>query len=217
LFGAHIPRRLADISKKRRKWQRGKSSERREPIWEPLLEVLPDDIDDFMWMGEVILTEGTQIQLYKHYWTRRYLCLDLGGRFWMNRENDRWEEAQDPKQMLRVVFAGRESRARIVRQNEWLESDEIEWARSATKHRIGRRRSLHVIRHAGICFEEVEWPRREFEPADPRITFLGDNEDGRELEVIAVLLEDGGLLVIHAMRMRERYGPDYAEALGWRE
>ena len=58
----------------KRRWQRGKFSERREPIWEPLLELLPEDIEDFMWMGEVVLTDGTRIQLYKHYWTRRYIC-----------------------------------------------------------------------------------------------------------------------------------------------
>ena len=205
------------MAKRRRKWQRGKFSDRRQPIWEPLLELLPEDIDDFMWMGEVVLTDGTQVQLYKHYWTRRYLCLDLGGRAWIGRDNDRWEEAQDPEQIHRMVFAGRESRARIVRQNEWLESDEIEWARSATKHRISRRRSLHVIRHAGICFEEGEWPQGDFEPGDARLLFVGDDEDGREIEIIAVELDHGGLLVIHAMPMREKYGPDYAEALGWRE
>lgn len=170
-----------------------------------------------MWMGEVILSDGTQIQLYKHYWSRRYLCLDLGGRTFVNPGNDRWEEAEDPEWMLQVVFAGRESRARIVRQNEWLESEDIHWARSATKHRISRPQSLHVIRHAGICFEEVEWPRREWEPPDARLAFLGDDESGQELEVIAVSPKGGGLLVIHAMPMREKYGPDYAEALGWRK
>lgn len=204
------------MAKRRRKWQRGKSSDRREPIWDPLLELLPEDIDDFMWMGEVVLTDGTQVQLYKHYWTRRYLCLDLGGRAFVNPSPDRWEEAEDPEWMLRAVFAGRETRARIVRRNEWIESDSIEWARSATKHRISRRRSLNVIRHAGICFKDVERPEREFEAEDPRLVFLGDDEDGRELEVIAVSTKEGRLLVIHAMSMRDKYGPDYAEALGWR-
>jgi hypothetical protein len=91
------------MAKKRRKWQRGKFSERREPLWEPLLEVLPEDIEDFMWMGEAVLTDGTQIQFYKHYRTRRYLLLDLGGRTWIQKD-DRYEEADDPEWMRNLVF-----------------------------------------------------------------------------------------------------------------
>lgn len=45
------------------------------PIWEPLLELVPEHIDDFMWMFEVELEDGTKAQAYKHRWTRRYLHL----------------------------------------------------------------------------------------------------------------------------------------------
>jgi len=45
--------------------------------------------------------------------------------------------------------------------------------------------------------------------------FLGDDEDGQPLEVVAVELDDGGLLVIHAMDMQERYRPLYEEAKRW--
>lgn len=105
------------MAKRRRKWQRGEFTERCEPIWEPLLEVLPEDVVDFMWMGEVRLTDGTQIQLYKHYWTRRYLLLDLGGRTWVGLANYRYEEAEDPEWVLKVVFRFRETRGDIVRRN----------------------------------------------------------------------------------------------------
>jgi hypothetical protein len=52
--------------------------------------------------------------------------------------------------------------------------------------------------------------------AEPRLVFLGDDADGVALEVIAVELEDGSLLVIHSMRLRERYREQYEEAGRWR-
>jgi hypothetical protein len=201
------------MAKKRTKWQRGRFSERREPIWEPLLEVLPEDIDDFMWMGEVVLTDGTQIQLYKHYWTRRYLLLDLGGRTWMGRESDRYEEAEDPEWMVKLVFHFGETRGDIVRRNEWIDSDRISWARSATKHRITRERSLHVVRRAGICFCESEHSDDRY--ADPRFVFLGPDAEACPLEVVAVAPEDGSLVIIHAMPLRERWQAWYWEGLQW--
>lgn len=201
------------MAKRRRKWQRGKFSDRREPIWEPLLEVLPEDIEDFMWMGEVVLTDGTQIQFYKHYWTRRYLLLDLGGRTWTGLDNDRFEEAEDPEWMVELVFRFRETRGDIVRRNEWIDSDEITWARSATKHRISRERSLYVVRHAGVCRRESEFPDEWYD--DPRFLFLGPDLEGMPLEVIAVAPEDGSLMIIHAMPLRERYHGWYGEMAKW--
>jgi hypothetical protein len=51
---------------------------------------------------------------------------------------------------------------------------------------------------------------------DPRQVFLGDGPDGAVLEVMAVELATGELLVIHAMAMRERYRDHYEEAKRWR-
>jgi hypothetical protein len=201
------------MPKKRRKWQRGKFSDRREPIWEPLLEVLPEDIEDFMWMGEVVLTDGTQIQFYKHYWTRRYLLLDLGGRTWIQKDDDRYEEADDPEWLLQMVFRFRETRGDIVRRNEWIDSGKISWARSATKHRISRERSLHIVRHAGVCRCESEYPDESY--GDPRFLFLGPDIEGMPLEVVAVAPEDGSLVIIHAMPLRERYHGWYGEVAKW--
>ena len=49
-----------------------------------------------------------------------------------------------------------------------------------------------------------------------RLVFLGDDAEGVPLEVIAVELECGGLLVIHAMPLRDRYRSQYEEAISWR-
>lgn len=203
------------MTKGRRKWQRGRISDRREPIWGPLLELLPEDIDDFMWMGEVMLTDGTQIQMYKHYWTRRHILLDLGGRTFVNRDKDRYEEAEDADWMLRLVFRFGETRGDIVRRNEWIDSEKIGWARSATKHRISRQRSLHVVRHAGICFRESEFPDEWYD--DPRFVFLGPDAERCPLEVIAVAPEDGSLVILHAMPLRERWQGWYTEGLQWQK
>jgi hypothetical protein len=203
------------MAKKRRKWQRGKFSGRREPIWDPLLEILPEDIDDFMWMGEAVLTDGTQIQFYKHYWTRRYLLLDLGGRTWIQKADDRYEEAEDPEWMCDFVFQFGETRRDIVRRNEWIDSDRITWTRSATKHRISRERSLHIVRHAGVCRREFEFP--DAWEGDPRFLFLGPDLEGMPLEVVAVAPEDGSLVIIHAMPLRKRYHGWYGEMTKWEE
>jgi hypothetical protein len=200
------------MASRRRKWQRGKFTERREPIWDPLLELLPEDIDDFMWMGEVRLTDGTQIQLYKHYWTRRYLLLDLGGRTWTGGENDRYEEAEDTEWMVKLVFRFGETRGDIVRRNEWIDSDRIDWSCSATKHRITRERSLHIVRHAGICFRQ---PDEDAWYGDPRFVFLGPDAEACPLEVIAVAPEEGSLVIIHAMPLRKRWQAWYWEGLQW--
>jgi hypothetical protein len=79
---------------------------------------------------------------------------------------------------------------------------EIRWARAATRHRINRERSGHVVR----CPQTVI---REPAPAESRgkterIVFLGADQDGVLLEVIAVEVENA-LVVIHAMPMRDRY------------
>jgi hypothetical protein len=215
LSGAHFLPRLDPVAKGRKKWQRGKFSDRREPIWEPLLELVPEDIEDFMWMGEVVLTDGTQIQLYKHYWTRRYIQLDLGGRAFVYLDGGRYEEVDDVDRLLRIVFRFQETRGDIVRRNEWIDSDKIGWARSATRHRISRRRSLHVVRHAGICRRESEYPEDWY--GDPRFLFLGPDAEGCPIEVITVVPEDGSLVIIHAMPLRERWQGWYVEATRWRK
>lgn len=72
-----------------------------------------------------------------------------------------------------------------------------------------------MIEHAGLRFEQ---PPPAGAPAgtELRLLYLGDDADGVALEVMAVELEDGSLLVIHAMRLRERYREQYEEATRWR-
>jgi hypothetical protein len=197
-----------------RKWQRGGYTPRREPIWDPLLELLPEDIDDFMWMGEVELTDGTRIQLYKHYWTRRYLPVDLGGRVWGAIDDDRYEEAPDPEWVIRFVFRFGETRGDIVRRNEWVDDERIGRARSATERGIPPEHAEYVIRHAGICSREGE---EDASDLDQRFVFLGPDPDGRSLEVIAVVSEDDSLMIIHAMSLRERWERFYREGLRWQK
>lgn len=92
---------------------------------------------------------------------------------------------------------------------------ELRWARSATRHRISRERSRYVIEHSGVRFEQPP-PAGAPADADPRLVYLGDDADGVALEVMAIELEDGSLLVIHAMPLRDRYREHYEEAKRWR-
>lgn len=88
----------------------------------------------------------------------------------------------------------------------------LRWARSATKHRVNKERSRHVVEHARVRFR-VPAP----DGVDDRLLFLGDDEDGVALEVMAVELESGDLFVIHAMPMRSKYEAQYEEAQRWPE
>ena len=65
----------------------GDFADQREPDWQPLLDLLaaaeaPGVIDDFMWMFAIDLEDGRRLQVYKHYWTRRYIHLDGEGNSW---------------------------------------------------------------------------------------------------------------------------------------
>jgi hypothetical protein len=91
----------------------------------------------------------------------------------------------------------------------------LRWARAATKHRISRERSRYVIDHCGLRFEQ-DPPADAPENASSRLVFLGDDDEGTALEVMAVELEDDTLLVIHAMPLRDRYRKQYEEAQKWR-
>lgn len=93
---------------------------------------------------------------------------------------------------------------------------ELKWARAATKHRISHERSRYVIEHCGLRFEQ-EPPASSPVDASVRLVFLGDDEDGLALEVMAVELDDDSLFVIHAMQLRDRYLKQYEEAKKWRK
>jgi hypothetical protein len=66
-----------------------------QPVWEPLLGLARIYVDEFMWMCEIELDNGTRLQAYKHYWTRRYLYLDGERNAWFYREDGRYEQLVD--------------------------------------------------------------------------------------------------------------------------
>ncbi len=91
----------------------------------------------------------------------------------------------------------------------------VRFARSATKHRISKERIRHVISHCGLAFSEPP-PSQASEALDERLVILGDDADGKELEVMAVEGSKGEMIVIHAMELRKKYRDRYEEAKQWR-
>ncbi len=156
------------------------------------------------------LEDGTIVEAYKHCWTRQYLHLDADGRAYVFL-GEGYEEVE-PQALLVQVLRDCGARGDIVRRNEWIDGTRVTWARSAGRHRIPRARTLFVIQQAGVCFED-----RTHRKGRSRLYFFGDDEDEQPLEIVAVELEDGNLLVIHSMPMRERVEERYTEALRWRK
>jgi hypothetical protein len=92
-----------------------------------------------------------------------------------------------------------------------LSSVEVRFARSATRHRVRKDDIRHVIANYRVRIAEPPPPGREGVP-DARLVFLGKTTQGRTLEVMAVTLPGGDLLVIHAMALRNKYKQKYEEA-----
>lgn len=196
---------------------RGKTLRVDAPEWEPLLNLAPDHVVDFMWMFTVQLVDGTRIQAYKHYWTRRYLHLSEDGRAFVFVPKTRYEEVNPPWLLMRVLRTELDPDLRYsVRQNVWPEEAQITFARSATKHRISRERSLYVIEKCGLQIVERQWKPTGERP-DRRVTFLGGDLEGVPLEVMAAERDEEEFLVIHAMDLRDGYRGLYEEARAWQE
>jgi hypothetical protein len=187
-----------------------------EPEWEPLLNFAPDHVVDFMWMFAVQLTDGTRLQAYKHYWTRDYLHLDNEGRTFIYAGNERYEEVNPPWLLTRILGVELEERY-SVRQNVWPEDPAIRFARSATKHRISRERSLYVIEHCGIQFVERRRSDNWGYGPDKRVFFFGDDLEGVAMEVVTAESVEEEFTVIHAMNLRHKYLGLYEEAKRWRK
>ena len=84
----------------------------------------------------------------------------------------------------------------------------MRFTQGGRKHRIGERRVRHVIEHPLVHYI-VPAPT----PAqDDRTLYLGDDETGRTLEVMTVPLAGGGLLLVHAMDLHDKYRPEYDTA-----
>ncbi|HWO84705.1 MAG TPA: hypothetical protein VNM38_13080 [Solirubrobacterales bacterium] len=185
------------------------------PEWEPLLNLAPDHVVDFMWMGAALLADGTRIQVYKHYWTRDYLHLADDGRAFVFVPKTRYEEVNPPWLLMRVLRKMPDPEGRwSVRQNIWPEEAKVTFARSATKHRISRQRSLHIIEHCGIQLVDRAWDRG-IPGIERRVVFVGDDLEGVALEVIAAEEDEEAFVVIHAMNMRKRFRGLYEEVRKW--
>lgn len=80
---------------------------------------------------------------------------------------------------------------------------EIKHTRSSTRHRINRQRSRYVVETTSVIFKENAPKGSPLQ--DPRFVFLGPAEEGELLEVMAIETDSGGLLIIHAQGIRDRY------------
>jgi hypothetical protein len=101
----------------RKKWN-GKMLGTDEPIWQPLLDLAANHVDDFMWMFEVELEDGRRLQAYKHWWTRRYLHLALDGKAYVyeskgdyTEDNPGWYREVKPGWLLGLVLPSGEQMA----------------------------------------------------------------------------------------------------------
>jgi|SRR3954451_20898306 len=183
-----------------------------EPEWEPLLNFAADHVGDFMWMFAAELTDGTRLQAYKHCRTRDYLHLDNEGRTFIYAGNERYEEVNPPWLFSRIL--GEELERRYsVRQNVWPDHTAIRFARSATRHRISRERSLHVIERCG--FQVID--RNRLKDPDQHVLFLGDDLEGVALEVLTAEAEQEEFTVILAMNLRPKFRELYEEARKWQK
>jgi hypothetical protein len=119
-------------------------------------------------------------------------------------------EEGDPHRLLEIERGSPAERAMLFRQNLAAEFKRIRWARSATKHRISKKRIRHALENCLAILREdppAEHPRARA----ARLIFLGEDPAGVALEVIAVRTDHANLLVIHAMNLRSRYRSTYEE------
>lgn len=84
----------------------------------------------------------------------------------------------------------------------------IEFTQSARRHRIGRARATQVV-----ADPIVTATIRDAQGRDDRLLFIGEDSTGRPLEVMAVAIADG-LLVIHVMDLRPKWRRLYEEGRG---
>lgn len=87
----------------------------------------------------------------------------------------------------------------------------MRFARSATRHRISKGRIRHVIANYRVRFEQPPPDTGGARARSPRLVYLGDDDHGHALEVMAVAGRDDELLVIHAMELRDKYRQRYED------
>jgi hypothetical protein len=87
----------------------------------------------------------------------------------------------------------------------------VRFARSAIRHRISKDCIRHVIANHRVRFEEPPPDTDSARARSTRVVYLGDDDRGRALEVMAVEGKRGELLVIHAMELRDKYRKRYED------
>lgn len=92
-----------------------------------------------------------------------------------------------------------------------LDGPKVRFARSATRHRISKDRIRHVIASYRVRFEEPPPYTEGARPRSTRVVYLGDDDHGLALEVMAVEGKHDELLVIHAMELRDKYRKRYED------
>ena len=85
----------------------------------------------------------------------------------------------------------------------------IEFRPSASKHGISHERARHVVENCACPL----YPPDPDPGDEDLVVFLGPDNRGVPLEVVAVEQANGDLLVIHVMRLREKYAADYAKVM----
>ena len=87
----------------------------------------------------------------------------------------------------------------------------LRFSRSAARHGIHPARVRYIV-------EQCATPLYSYDPdRESLVLFLGPDPRGIPLEVVGVELADGDLLIIHAMRLRERHRDDYNEVMRWHD
>jgi hypothetical protein len=92
-----------------------------------------------------------------------------------------------------------------------LDGPDVRFARSASRHRVSKDRIRHVIANYRVRFEEPPPDTESARARSTRVVYLGDDDHGRALEVMAVYGKHGELLVIHAMELRDKYRKRYED------
>jgi len=87
----------------------------------------------------------------------------------------------------------------------------VRFARSATRHRVSKDNIRHVIANYRVRFEEPPPDTEGARARSTRVVYLGGDNHGRALEVMAVYGKHGELLVIHAMELRDKYRKRYED------
>jgi hypothetical protein len=207
----------------RKRGLKGRSAGDCQPEWEPLLDLAPEHVADFTWMAAEELSDGTRLQIYKHYWTRGYLHLDGDGRAFVFVEPDRYEEIEPAWVLARIL-------GEHLADKDWLDfvrphrpqpdKIRVDWTDSATKNGISRERSEHVVKHCGLRYKHrAPFGNGAPRPDEFRTLFLGVDMEGVELEVAAVGDDEygEGFVVFHATVLRDEYRELLERGERWRQ